>query len=240
MALKPDAHSNFDNVFALMREGNHAPGTWGLFYEQQARAIERFLKPGQIVLDIGCGPELPYAKKGAFIVGVDASFGSVEANKGVDLQVFASAAELPIATGVADAIVCFYSVHHMTGMTVQENRAIVAQVFREFARVLKPEGRMFIFDMSPWMPFAGAEALTWNTARQKLGGGLDMFFWKDRDLQRIAKAAMPDANCRIERFGGSYLNTFPPVFSKPGLRVPRFLYPFDINLYIWERGPQTA
>lgn len=231
--------SYFDDVFEVMQAGNHAPGTWDIFYAEQAAALNKMIGPGQVVIDIGCGPELPYAKNGAFVVGVDASFDSIRANKVVDLRIFASAAAMPLRNHVADVIVCFYSVHHMTGKTVEENRTIVKQVFQEFSRVLKPSGRLLVFDMSPWFPFATVEELVWNQARQRIGAGLDMFFWKDWQLQRMGLEALPGAKFSIRRFGQAPLRTFPPVFSKPDLRLPRFLYPFDINLYVWE-GREAA
>ncbi len=234
VAREPATKSYFDDVFEVMQAGNHAPGTWDIFYAEQAAAVEKMIGPGQVVVDIGCGPELPYAKNGAVVVGVDASFNSIRANKVVDLRVFASAAEMPLRDDVADVIVCFYSVHHMTGKTVAENRAIVRQVFREFSRVLKPSGRLLVFDMSPWFPFATAEELTWNSARRRIGSGLDMFFWKDWQLKDVGLEALPGAKFSIRRFGRSPLRTFPPIFSKPALRLPKFMYPFDINLYAWE------
>lgn len=240
VARELSTKSYFDDVFEVMQAGNHAPGTWDIFYAEQAAAVEKMIGPGHIVVDIGCGPELPYAKNGAIVVGVDASFDSIRANKAVDLRVFASAAEMPLRDHVADVIVCFYSVHHMTGKTVAENREIVKQVFREFSRVLKPSGRLLVFDMSPWFPFATAEELTWNPARRHIGSGLDMFFWKDRQLKDVGLEALPGAKFSIRRFGRAPLRTFPPIFSKPDLRLPRFLYPFDINLYVWEGCAATA
>ncbi len=228
------AKSYFDDVFEVMQAGNHAPGTWDIFYAEQAAAVENIIASDQVVVDIGCGPELPYAKNGAFVVGVDASYDSIRSNKVVDLRVFASAAAMPLRDHVADAIICFYSVHHMTGKTIEENRSIVKQVFQEFSRVLKLSGRLLVFDMSPWFPFATAEELVWNPARKCIGTGLDMFFWKDWQLERVGLEALPGAKFSVRRFGQSPLRTFPPIFSKPGLRLPRFMYPFDINLYVWE------
>jgi SAM-dependent methyltransferase len=183
---------------------------------------------------VGCGPELPYRKNGAFVIGVDASFHSIRANEMVDVRVFASAASLPLRSASADAIVCFYSIHHMTGQSVTEHRDIVRNVFREFARVLKPSRRLMVFDVSPRWPFGAIEELTWNTVRRRLGQNLDMFFWKKHDLEMLGRETFPRARFSIERFGGSPFKTFPPIFSKPSLRVPRLLYPFDINLYTWQ------
>ena len=240
VAREGESRSYFDDVYEVMRLGNHAPGTWDIFYRQQAQAVERSLSHGEVVIDVGCGPELPYSKNGAFVVGVDASFHSIRANGMVDLRVFASAATLPLRNAVADAIVCFYSIHHMTGQSVTEHREIVRKVFREFARVLKRGRRLMIFDVSPRWPFGAIEELTWNATRRRLGQSLDMFFWRDRDLESLGRETFRAARLRIEQFGGSPFKTFPPIFSKPSLRVPRLLYPFDINLYTWQLNDGQA
>lgn len=231
-----EKRSYFDDVFEVMQEGNHAEGTWDIFYREQAALFERSLVADELVVDIGCGPELPYKKGGAFVIGVDASFDSIRANRTVDLRVFASADRLPLARKSVDTIVCFYSVHHMTGTTVAQNRSLVSNVFREFARILKPSGRVMIFDVSPRWPFASFENTFWDVGRRQMGGALDMFFWKDRTLKGVAAEAMPSAAFSQQTFSAPALKTFPPIFSKPGLRFPRFLYPFDINVYRWEMG----
>lgn len=228
-----NACSNFDVNFATMRASNHAPGTWELFYQRQVEYVERHISAGQVVMDVGCGPELVYRKNGALVIGVDASLASVRENRDADILVFASAASLPVKDRIADAIVCFYSVHHMTGNTVSEHRRIVSGVFGEFARVLKPAGTLMIFDVSPRWPFDTLENAVWNLGRKAIGPGLDMYFWKDGKLRDLGAAAFPHLRLETLRFGGTQFTTFPPIFSRPGLRLPRFLYPFDINLYRW-------
>lgn len=232
----PSSRSYFDDVFEIMRIGNHAAGTWEIFYQEQAKTVERSIQPGEVVVDIGCGPELPYRKNGGYVIGVDPSFHSIRANQAVDLRLFASAAELPLASGVVDAIVCFYSIHHMTGNTIAESRRMVGNAFNEFARILKPTGRLMIFDLSPWSPFGALENFVWNAMRRKLGKSLDMFFWKTGVLQRFGSERLPNASFCVRRFNTSIFRTFPPIFSKPSIRVPRLIYPFDINLYQWQKS----
>jgi len=225
--------SYFDSVFEVMREGNREEGTWRLFYRDQAAHFMKSLSPGEVVVDVGCGPDLPYQRGSALVIGVDASFESIRANRSVDLRIYASAASLPLANGSADKVVCFYSIHHMTGSRVSDHREIVDSVFREFARVLKPRGRLFVFDVSPIWPFGIAEDIVWNGARRYLGTGLDMYFWTRGHLVELGKRTLPGSSLRTQSFGRSPFESFPPVFSKPALRLPRMLYPFGICLYEW-------
>jgi len=236
LARPLESTSYFDENFAVMQEGNQMEGTWDIFYAEQVQYVESLLKPGEVVLDVGCGPTLLYDPKGAFVIGVDVSLPSIQANKAISMGIYASAAELPLRSMSVDTVMCFYSIHHMTGTSVMENERIVMQVFTELGRVLKPNGRLMVFDMSPWPGFAMAEELLWNAAKSKIGPQLDMFFWKDHRLEKIASKAIENSRMTIKRFGSKPYQTFPPVFSKPGLRIPRLFYPFDINLYTWQRG----
>ena len=149
----------------------------------------------------------------------------------MDLRVHGTATALPLSNHSLDAILCFYSIHHMVGRTVTENRSIVAGALREFARTLKPGGNLFIFEVSPWRLFLVAEQGVWNVARRLLDGKLDMYFWSSRSLSALAQAVFPNATLRTVPFRASPLSTFPPVFTLPRLKMPRFLYPFQVNLY---------
>jgi ubiquinone/menaquinone biosynthesis C-methylase UbiE len=228
--------SFFDARHGVMEAGKACDGAWCLCYEQQAKVVEPLLRPGSLVLDVGCGPSLPYAKPAdCFVIGLDASYDSIRANRSVDLRVYGTAAALPLPDASIDTIVCFYSIHHMTGRNVRENRAIVARVFRELARVLKPGGELLVFEVSPWRPVWHAERRLWDVARRLLGSWLDMFFYPAEAYRALGAAALPGAEHEARTFGASMLDTFPPAFSLPWLRVPRFLYPFHVALYRWRR-----
>jgi len=121
----------------------------------------------------------------------------------------------------------------MTGDSRTANRRTIAQAFRELGRVVKPGGEVLVFEVSPWAPFYLAEKLFWNQARKVLGKRLDMFFYSARDYEALGQMAMPNAELSVQSFGASLFSTFPPAFSLPWLQVPRFLYPFDVNLYRW-------
>ena len=152
----------------------------------------------------------------------------------MDLRVYGTAEAIPVPDRSLDGIVCFYSIHHMTAQHVSENRGMVTAVFREFARVIRPGGNLLIFDLSPWWPFSSLENMTWNLARRLLGPTLDMFFWERSKLANLGREMFPRAKLDVETFRNSPFLVFPPVFSFPVLKIPRFLYPFQINLYNWK------
>jgi ubiquinone/menaquinone biosynthesis C-methylase UbiE len=226
--------SFFDERHEVMTAGKSQEGVRCLCYEDQSGVVEGLLAPGQIVLDVGCGPVLPYEKPpGAFVIGLDASYESILANRAVDLRVYGSALAVPLPDRSVDLALAFYAVHHMTGQTLAENVGKLGQAITELGRVVKPGGQLLVFEVSPWGPAWLAERLLWNTARKLLGPKLDMCFYTADIYERVGRAALPHATFSIEPFSTSMLSTFPPAFSLPWLPIPRFLYPFDVNLYRW-------
>lgn len=226
--------SYFDDKHENMSEVNSDPGTQYLFYERQAQRAAEFVPSKATVLDVGCGPAVPYTRgKDWFLIGLEPSFQSILANKTLDLRLHGTSTAIPLTAACVDAIFCFYSIHHMTGTTVGDNRCIVAETFKEFGRVLRPGGQLIIFDLSPWWPFSSLEVLAWNPARRVLGEKLDMFFWNAGWLEKLGKAAFQGASFETERFSSNLFTLFAPVFYLPKLKIPRALYPFTINLYRW-------
>ena len=145
--IQNKAPSFFDNKFTVMEEGQlRRGGAWALCCERQVALLEQHLFPGQVILDVGCGPRLPYTPPlKSFIIGLEPSYPSVRANRQVDLRVCGTATEMPLPNRSVDVAVAFYSIHHMIGQTTGDNQAIVAKVFTELERVLKPDGSLFIF-----------------------------------------------------------------------------------------------
>jgi ubiquinone/menaquinone biosynthesis C-methylase UbiE len=228
------APSFFDDRHQVMAVGNSQEGVRCLCYEDQASVVEPLLKPGQVVLDVGCGPSLPYTKPAeAFVIGLEASYESIRANRDVDLRVYGSALQVPLPDRSADVVLAFYAVHHMTGQTLADNVQQLERVLRELGRVVKPGGELLVFEVSPWRPAWLAERLFWNAAKRLLGTKLDMCFYAADLYDRIGRAALPGARLTVQPFSTSMLSTFPPAFSLPWLPIPRFLYPFDVNLYRW-------
>jgi SAM-dependent methyltransferase len=229
------APTYFDDKHAVMSEGKHDAQSWEIFYREQVDAVSKELGSRKVVVDVGCGPQIPY-RKGAdvLLIGVDPSFESLLANKSVDLPVYGSSDALPLRDKSVDLVLCFYSVHHMTGETLIENVIAVDNAFREFGRVVRPGGSLLVFDLSPWWPGAVLGNAVWNLARRILGKKLDMYFWRASALRTLGQRYFPQAQLTTTAYNKSMFSTFSPVFSLPRLRVPRFLYPFDINLYRWD------
>ena len=232
---KPLANAHyFDDMHQLMQEGNQSPEIREMCYDQQSRILAGMIRPGDVVVDIGCGPVVHFDKpKDCVLIGIDPSFDSIRVNARLDIRVFGSAASMPLRDDSVDRICLFYSIHHMIGHTVQENEVNVRAALRECGRAIRPGGTLVVFDLSPWWPFWHAQRLGWNRARQSLSDKLDMFFWRDSVLQRLAEGAFGEKTFESENFRISPFLVFPPVFSLPELKVPRFLYPFDVKMYKW-------
>ncbi|HSR13448.1 MAG TPA: class I SAM-dependent methyltransferase [Thermodesulfobacteriota bacterium] len=112
-------------------------------------------RPGDHVLDVGCGPgSLALALKASIgpvgsIHGVDASpemierarRNAVKAGKDVDFRVGLAEA-LPFPEKSFNLVVSQLVMHHLPG-------DLKTRVFREMARVVKPQGRCLIVDFEP-------------------------------------------------------------------------------------------
>jgi len=225
----------FDARFPVMTHGSDQPGARAAFYEQQESALVRWLAGAGVVLDVGCGPRLPYTRPaGALMLGVDPSYESLRQNGDVDVRLHASATRLPIASNSVDAIVCFYSLHHLVGGSVAENEQLIRGAFSEFGRVLRPKGRVVVFEVSPIWLVARIERFLWNTVRRGFARACEMFFWERSRLERLAREHLPSGTtAEYETFAVPPLTAFPPAFALERLKIPRALYPFHICMYTW-------
>jgi len=101
-------------------------------------AIERLVRPGDRVLDAGCGSGrlFTYDLRGqaSLILGVDLT-SDVGQNPNIDWPLRASLTALPFASETFDLIICKHVLEHLE----QPDSA-----FRELARVLRPQGRLLI------------------------------------------------------------------------------------------------
>ena len=231
----------FDGQFRVMTHGSDQPGARAAFYEQQGAALSRALDGAAVVVDIGCGPRLPYRRpSGALVIGVDPSYESLRQNSDVDVRLHASATRMPIASRSIDAIVCFYSLHHLIGGSVAENEQLVRAAFGEFGRVLAPGGRVVVFEVSPIWAIARIQGALWNPVRRAFAHACEMFFWERSALLRLAAEQLPPGTqADAHTFVVPALTTFPPAFAVQQLKIPRVLYPFHICMYTW-RVPSLA
>ncbi len=234
--LPETSGSFFDDKFHVMVHGKENQGEWDICYARQTDFIMRSLKAGMRVVDIGCGPVLPYEKPdGVSIVGLEPSFHSIRVNRQVDLRVFGTAYSMPFADASIDAIICLYAVHHMVGQTVAEGISNVKRAFSEFGRVLKPGGMLLVFEMTPVPAFGIAQGLLWNGVKRLIRDKLDMRFYGERELRDIGSATFPrGASFETMAFETSPFTRFAPIFSLPKFRVPRFVYPLGSYLYKWQ------
>ena len=229
--------SFFDATYPVMMHSSSGPSRL-VFYSQQAAALRERLAGARLVLDVGCGPRLEYERPPAsLVIGLDLSYESLRHNTDVDVRLYGSATSLPLPAGSMDAIVCFYSLHHLVGQTVHENEALLRAALREFARVLKPGADLLVFEVAPWWATWKVQRLAWNIARRKLGRSLDMFFWRRQTLTALASELLPPGTrleyraIRIPPF-----TVFPFAFALQRLQLPRLFYPFAISMYDWRVG----
>ena len=226
--------SYFDALHGTMTAQNAKEGVNEVFYTKQFAYMASLLRPGMAVVDIGCGPSVGYARPpGTFLIGVDPSYQSIVANSSLDLRIFGGAQALPIATASIDIVVCFYSIHHMIGTSVAESRRNVRAAFKEFQRVLKPGGKLVVFEVNPYWIFWVCEQLFWNVTRRVFGKAVDFYFWSAPKLVQLGREYLGAAALETERYSAPWRTTFPPAFSIQWLRMPFLLYPFHVARYSW-------
>ena len=224
--------SFFDEPFTGQKDSSDH--SLALFRLQQEQILRGYLKSGAIVCDVGCGRSLQYNKlTDCFVIGIDPSFSSIKVNRDVDLNVLGTALALPIPSRSVDVLLCFYSVHHMVGNTMDETRQNVFNAFQEFARVLKQDGTLLIFDVSPWFVGGLLQRSLWNYARKRLGSKLDMYLWPSKALMNIGRHAMPTMKVVHKTLHIPALKMLSPFLAFPQVRVPRFLIPVDVSVYQW-------
>jgi SAM-dependent methyltransferase len=116
----------------------YGPSAVGELERRFLEAIERLVRPGDRVLDAGCGSGRLFAYdlrgRASLIFGVDIS-PDVAHNANIDAPLRASLAALPFASETFDLIICKHVLEHL-----EEPES----AFRELARVLRPHGRLLV------------------------------------------------------------------------------------------------
>lgn len=123
-------------------------------YRRIAEDIALVAPTNAAVLDIGAGPgtlitEITRLRSDLRITGVDLSADMVRLcqQKGIAAQQ-ADASDLPFAADTFDLVVTSFSLHHWNDVDAAGT---------EIARVLKPIGRLYVYDF-PRAPFADLDA----------------------------------------------------------------------------------
>ncbi len=148
-AIMRDARQN-----AAFEEAGRDEGILAAVYTYHALQIAPLLQPGDRVLDLACGPgnllaQVAGLRPDAHFTGIDASPAMLEraaatlARQTCD-NVLLTEADMTRLTGVADAsadaVLCTFSLHHLTGA------AALQAALHTLRRVLKPGGRLYLTD----------------------------------------------------------------------------------------------
>lgn len=117
--------------------------TFGMDVGWRRRAVASLdLSPGSLVLDVACGTgdlcrEL--RAHGLEAIGIDVSWGMLEAAGGCGVLVQADALDLPVADAVADGITCGFALRNVVDLE---------RLFDEFARTIRSGGRIAILEVA--------------------------------------------------------------------------------------------
>jgi ubiquinone/menaquinone biosynthesis C-methylase UbiE len=129
----PDSHGRFFEKWSRFYEST--PVFSRLLNAQQDEAIRRLdAKPGERVLDLGCGTGRALQKL-TQAIGADASLPMLR--EAPHKVAAAKAGELPFRNGAFDAILCTNSYHHYPEPLA---------TLKEMRRVLKARGRLILVD----------------------------------------------------------------------------------------------
>mgnify|MGYP001613224444 FL=1 len=232
-----DAPSFFDRHYGEMLASSDEPGSHGIFYAEQGALIGARLARSSVTLDIGCGPRLSYGRPPGLVIGLDSSWESLRSNRGLDVRIYGLATRIPLPRASVDTVVCLYALHHLTGRTRRATEALVRLALREIARVVTPDGVVIVCEVSPWWPVWALERWGWTAAKAVLGNALDVFFWRRQALEGLAAAVFPpDTRCDYRRVTVPPWTTFPFLATRHRLRLPRWMYPFEVGVYHWSLG----
>lgn len=147
------------------------------------------LGPGQRLLDIGCGsggPSLRMVEEsGAGVVGIDIHTQGIEVARreaarrglgGVSFEVIDAGGRLPFDDGSFDAVICVDAINHLADR---------AGVLRDWARVLRPGGRVLFTD-----PAVVTGPLTSEELAVRSSIGFFLFVAPDTDERMVADAGL--------------------------------------------------
>ncbi len=124
------------------------------------------LQPGAVVLDLACGTGdfcVELAKAGHRPIGIDLSFGMLDAARTDAPLVQGDLLDLPVADGSVDAAVCGFALRNLVALP---------PFFAELHRVVRPGGRIALLDVSAPdnKVMAWGHGIYFNQVVPKVGG----------------------------------------------------------------------
>jgi ubiquinone biosynthesis O-methyltransferase len=171
------------------------------------------------VLDVGCGDgefAVELTKRGATVVGIDASAEMIDAakalsksqNADIAFQV-AMAEHLPFPAEQFDVV---------TAITILCFVDDAAPVFREIARVLRPRGRLVIGELGKWSTWAAGRRLRawlgsrlWRLGRFRTANELRALAEEAGLIVKTVRGAVYYPRCAV---GARVLSTIDPVLGR--------------------------
>jgi len=136
--------------------------------------LARHVSPKTVWMDAGCGhrvlpnwreeSELTLVKRARVSLGCDVDVAAIRVHRSLKNRVISDLGHLPFKSGTVTLI---------TLNMVAEHLDYPEPVFREFARVLAPEGDIIVHTPFRWSYFAIVSALTPQFIKSKIGRMLD-------------------------------------------------------------------
>jgi ubiquinone/menaquinone biosynthesis C-methylase UbiE len=198
------------------------------------RLLEQMVRPGDRILDAGCGAgkffSLDFARDaGCRLFRVDIQE-NLTINPRMNLCTRANLENLPFSDGSFDVVNCRLVIEHL---------AAPENVFREFHRVLKPGGRLAIFTPNLLHYFGVAASLTpawfhvWFNTRVRGFDSCDIFptFYRANTKRRLRALLLKSGFSRVELTmveGAPNVLAFNSILLRLGTAYERLVKRFDI------------
>lgn len=146
------------------------------------RLIE--IKKGEVILDLGCGPGFfagEFIKKGARVIAVDNSEDLIKQAKGQNLK----NAEFYAASADKLEFLKNETANKATLILAIQNMESPDGVFKECARILKPEGRLFMVINHPAFRIPKSSEWGWDPVKKIQYRRIDSYMSESKEKIRM-------------------------------------------------------